>query len=46
MLNFNFEDSPEGEFIEAIIAAQSQLERQQNSRQVRQKMRARIINGY
>ncbi|MCD8570653.1 MAG: recombinase family protein [Alphaproteobacteria bacterium] len=45
-LNFNFEDSPEGEFIETIIAAQSQLERQQNSRQVRQKMRARVMNGY
>src|SRR5690606_37107758 len=45
-LNFNFEDSPEGEFIETIIAAQSQLERQQNGRQVRQKMRARVMNGY
>ncbi|HJZ43706.1 MAG TPA: recombinase family protein [Hyphomicrobiaceae bacterium] len=31
-LNFRFEDSPEGEFIETVIAAQSQLERQQNSR--------------
>ena len=45
-LNFKFEDSPEGEFIETVIAAQSQLERQQNSRQVRQKMRARVMNGY
>lgn len=45
-LNFKFEDSPEGEFIETIIAAQGQLERQQNSRQVLQKMKARILNGY
>ncbi len=45
-LNFRFEDSPEGEFIETVIAAQSQLERQQNGRQVRQKMRARVLNGF
>lgn len=45
-LNFKFEDSPEGEFIETIIAAQSQLERQQNRRQVIQKMKARMQNGY
>lgn len=45
-LNFKFEDSPEGEFIETVLAAQSQLERQQNSRQTRQKMQARIQNGY
>ena len=45
-LNFNFEDSPEGEFIETILAAQGQLERQQNSRQVTQKMKARISAGY
>lgn len=45
-LNFKFEDSPEGRFIETIIAAQGQLEREQNSRQVVQKMKARIENGY
>lgn len=45
-LNFKFEDSPEGEFIETILAAQGQLERQQNSRQVIQKMKARVLNGY
>jgi len=45
-LNFKFEDTPEGEFIETVIAAQGQLERQQNSRQVRQKMKARILSGY
>ena len=45
-LNFKFEDTPEGEFIETIIAAQGQLERQQNKRQVIQKMKARVENGY
>lgn len=45
-LNFKFEDSPEGHFIETIIAAQGQLEREQNSRQVVQKMKARIEKGY
>lgn len=45
-LNFKFEDTPEGEFVEAIFAAQGQLERQQNRRQVVQKMRARLEQGY
>jgi len=45
-LNFNFEDTPEGEFIETILAAQGQLERQQNKRQVIQKQKARLDNGY
>lgn len=45
-LNFNFEDSPEGKFFETIAAAQGELEREQNGRQVRQKMRARIDHGY
>lgn len=45
-LNFNFEDTPEGEFIETIMAAQGQLERKQNARQVSQKMKARMENGY
>ena len=44
--NFKFEDSPEGRFIETIIAAQGQLEREQNSRQVVQKMKARLEKGY
>lgn len=44
--NFKFEDSPEGRFIETIIAAQGQLEREQNSRQVVQKMKARVEKGY
>ena len=45
-LNFNFEDSPEGEFMETIFAAQGQLERKQMRRQTVQKMRARMMNGY
>lgn len=45
-LNFKFEDSPEGRFIETILAAQGELERAQNGRQVSQKMKARMMNGY
>ena len=45
-LNQNFEDSPEGRFIETILASAGQLEREQNARQVKQKMKARIQNGY
>ena len=45
-LNFKFEESPEGKFIETIIAAQGQLEREQNSRQVVQKMKARVEKGF
>lgn len=45
-LNFKFGDTPEDEFIETIIAAQGALERKQNGRQVAQKMKARMQNGY
>jgi len=45
-LNFKFENSPEGRFVETMFAAQGQLEREQNSRQVVQKMTARIEKGY
>ncbi len=45
-LNFKFEDTPEGKFIETVLAAQGQLEREQNGRQVRQKMQARMEQGY
>ena len=45
-LNFNFEDTPEGKFIETIVAAQGELEREQNRRQVKQKMVARMEKGY
>ena len=44
-LNFKFDDTPEGKFIETILAAQGELEREQNGRQVSQKMHARMMNG-
>jgi len=45
-LNFNFDDTPEGEFIENVLASKSQLDRQQNRRQVIQKQKARLERGY
>ena len=45
-LNFRFEDTPEGKFVETVFAAQGQLEREQNARQVRQKMKARVEQGF
>lgn len=45
-LNFNFEDTPEGQLVETVIAAQGQLERLQNRRQTLQKMKARVERGY
>ncbi|MEP2473393.1 MULTISPECIES: recombinase family protein [Rhodobacterales] len=45
-LNFSFDETPEGEFVETIFAAQGQLERKQNARQVSQKMKARMQSGY
>lgn len=45
-LNYAFDDSEEGEFVETIFAAQGQLERKQNRRQVIQKMKARLEDGY
>ncbi len=45
-LNYTFEDTPEGRFVETIFAAQGELEREQNRRQVIQKMRARLERGF
>ena len=45
-LNYNFDDSPEGIFVEHILAAGNELEREQNRRQVIQKQRARLMSGY
>ena len=45
-LNFRFEDTPEGKFVETVFAAQGQLEREQNARQVIQKMKARVEQGF
>ncbi len=44
--NFTFEDTPEGDFVETILAAGAELERKQNKRQVVQKMKARLEAGY
>lgn len=44
--NFKFDDSPEGRFVETVLAGGAQLEREQNARQVKQKMLARIESGY
>lgn len=44
--NFRFEDTPEGEFVETIIAATGELERKQNRRQVISRMRARLEAGH
>lgn len=44
-LNYNFDDSPEGVFTETIFAAQGQLEREQNKRQVIQKQKVRLELG-
>jgi len=44
--NFKFEDSPEGKFIEHVIASKAELDREQNRRQVIQKMKARLERGY
>jgi len=44
-LNYNFDDSPEGVFTETIFAAQGQLEREQNRRQVIQKQKALLELG-
>lgn len=45
-LNFKFDESPEGMFVETVFAAQAELERKQNARQVIQKMKARLDSGY
>ncbi len=45
-LNFKFEDTPEGKFVEIIHAAQGELERAQTGRQTIQKMQARLEQGY
>ncbi len=45
-LNYRFEDSPEGKFNETINAAVSELEREANARQNRQKKIARLEAGY
>lgn len=45
-LNFQFDETPEGQFYETIIAAGGELERKQNARQVQQKVIARFESGF
>lgn len=45
-LNFNFEDTPHGEFVEGVLALSAELERKQNRIQVIQKQKARLDRGY
>jgi len=44
--NYIFGDSPEERFMEIMNAAQGEIERLQNKRQVTQKMKARLERGY
>lgn len=44
--NYSFGNTPEDEFIETVLAAQGELERKQNRRQVIQKMKARLEQGF
>lgn len=41
-----FTDEPEGIFVESIMAATAELERNQNKKQVRNRMQARLEAGY
>lgn len=45
-LNYKFDDSPEGMYVETILSAGNELERHQNRRQVIQKQKARLDLGY
>lgn len=45
-LNYQFDETPEGEFVETLFAAQGQLEAQQGRRQTLQKMTSRLEKGY
>ena len=45
-LNYNFDESEEGEFAELIFAGKAELDRKQNRRQVIQKQKSRLEMGY
>lgn len=45
-VNMQFEDSPEGQYVETIIAATAELERKQNARRTKSRMRARAKAGF
>lgn len=44
--NFHFEDTPEGRLFENITASTNQYGRENNTRQVSQKMKSRLEDGY
>ncbi len=44
-LNFRFEDTPAGRFVETVMAGAAQLEREQNNEQVRNRMKSRLESG-
>ena len=45
-LNYEFHNTPEGKFVETMFAANNELEKGQNRRQVIQKMKARVEQGF
>lgn len=45
-LNYNLDESEEGQFMEIIFAGKAELDRKQNRRQVIQKQKARLELGY
>lgn len=45
-VNMKLEDNPEGHFIETIMAASAELERNRSTRQVNNRMKARLELGY
>jgi len=44
--SYKFEDSAEGKFVETVLAGAAELERNQNKRQVCNRMKARLESGY
>lgn len=44
--NHRFEDTPEGKFVETVLAGAAELERNQNKRQVISRMKSRLEAGY
>lgn len=44
--NIDFDDTPEGEFMETIFAASAALEGRQNRQRVIQRQKARLLSGY
>ncbi len=45
-LTYEFDDTPEGEFVETIFAARNDYDRKQNQRKVIGNQKARLIDGY